>query len=260
MSVQAVSWLPRQALADGVIEEKLSQIAQAWSGHWFAPQKCLSIESNEINGPLPPPPVPELVWVTEDGGACVHASAFGEEGVARAMLGLAAAKGKTRTPDRAMFAQLAKPAIQDFAARVGSLSPQGHVLELSGKAPGIDQGLRFEIRDAAGAPFIHVRFRQDYAVILRRALSIVQPRTVRLGAMAEAVAPLPITLGARIGSAEISLKEFEGMAPGDVLVLDSAIEERVELTINGVPVFPKLIMLEPVPDGLAIRFKERPNV
>ena len=74
------------------------------------------------------------------------------------------------------------------------------------------------------------------------------------------MSPQTVNIGARIGTSSLSLKDFQGLACGDVLVLDRSVEDLVELTINGAPMFPSLVTLEASQDGLSIRFKERPHV
>jgi hypothetical protein len=94
-------------------------------------------------------------------------------------------------------------------------------------------GLRFGIADRAGRPLLDVAIPSFALTAFRKAaISAPRRRAAPLVPLAGAVDEGEVRVVARLGAAVLPLADLAGLATGDVLVLDRAIEDGAELLFS----------------------------
>ena len=80
---------------------------------------------------------------------------------------------------------------------------------------------------------VRIMVEAELAVAVRKAAIAAAPAAIALRPIAEALGEQPLRLSAFLGRCTLALAEFRDLAPGDVLALESRMDEPLALVING---------------------------
>jgi flagellar motor switch protein FliM len=92
----------------------------------------------------------------------------------------------------------------------------------------------FALGASDNAPTIRVLVGHELAAAIVRSSAKPGRKLAPLRPLAEALARQKVGVSAVVGRCELSLGEFAGLAPGDVLVLDAATGATLPIAIDGV--------------------------
>jgi hypothetical protein len=232
-------WLPETALLDGKIESAFNTAIENWLASWFLKdQRLMTLASRSFKeGEWKER---TLRWDAGSNQISFHMDdknwrlLFGE--LIRIPLG----RKKLNEHDREFGDTLVDHFMQDvYEFTAGFFQLQFQKTDLQ-RVP----AERYNAAEGTfvlsviwndGTPLFHLVIGEDLITSKRKALayvekwsgSNVQPRR-------DGVANQTVRLGALTGRAEISLADLEGLAPGDVLVLDQSMAEPISTTIDGI--------------------------
>ena len=255
------TWLPDDALMDGVLETEFLRKSLDWARIWFAPETSLQVGVRLGIPNRSPDKHPEFCWRTQRDEATVRLSGGGEEVIARAMLGIAMGKGRPNAADRRLFSRMAREGIRDFCSRLELLLPADTRFTEAGEVP-VPGDRQFEVSVSIGESdnVFRVRCAPGLAASVRKKLVSARPVDRPRGSFKKAIGSQLVRVGARLGSSSLRLAELDNLAPGDILLLDRAIDQPVELTVENVPAGTYRAFLEPVDGGITLRFRDTPHV
>jgi flagellar motor switch/type III secretory pathway protein FliN len=228
------AWLPDEALRGGTVERVIGEAVLRWSEKWFPRQ---------LVGGLEPPARTDAALVTAEEAphVCLHpdglsisASPPARLAIAGMMLDAVIDAARQTAADRYILEALADGCIEDLGRELGRtfrLSAEGGWRRSVG-APSRDAET-FAVGSVEGRPLLHVAVDFPLAVELVKSRAPVPPAGRALRPMAEGLARQKVPVSALLGRCRLSLGDFAGLAAGDVLVLDRALEDELELALGG---------------------------
>jgi len=231
-------WLPADALVGPAVRDPIERAVAEWSSGWFAGRADLRLTALEPRPPL---------WAAELGRAAWH-----RRGAAVSLAvpppALSRLRGKALDMRNAVRPETERDAallrgfearmVADLAARIET------ALGICGRAatdasPAADPwaggaaALCAIVAEPDGAEALRLAVPLEHAIAFRKKglpPARRRPRPTRRDA---ALAHAKVRIGARLGSAALTLGEFRSLAPGDVLVLDRGLDQPVELLADG---------------------------
>ena len=229
-AAEPVPWLPSDALSRERLKAVLDDILAAWSSHWLAGSTAKIAAGWQDDWPSPAGggcrrSCEGLAWLTM--------TPAGEAFVAGAMLS-AQVPQTMHEREREVVTSLAASAADDLLNRVGLLvrGEPGRVSADPSAMPDAGSSL-WDI--SIGNRRNVVRFALSMrAMVAMTKRSLRAPPRIELGSLAEGMAGAQIELSAGIGHCALSLTEVQGLAPGDVLVLDQPASAPVEILVDGI--------------------------
>jgi flagellar motor switch/type III secretory pathway protein FliN len=228
---QARAWLPAGALDDGTLAALVSGAVEAWSAKWILRG------SMEVVKPLAPivGPAPAGRWRVLPEGAALAVEEEAELALAAMMLDAATVARAPTEADRRLCHALAQTAITDLCRRLASaFGLPGDSLWRDAEARAFDgSGFGCEIGRAGQPAAMQLRVSTESAVAVRRGSARSVPQRSALGPLDEALAKQRVGLSARLGRCHLTLAEFTGLGPGDVLILDQDPAGPLDLTVEG---------------------------
>ena len=229
MSGEARPWLPVAALDAPAVRRALGEAVESWSDRWF-PGARLAAAGFAVRAAGAPLPAP--AWLSYGTAAALAADQLRLAGFA---LGTKPKGLVLSEVDRDIIGRFTTRILADLAGAldraIGRDPPAGETETLTDD-PLPDGGLAFTVADGTGAPVLHgavplaalVPFRKSLLEPARRP----RPALARLG---RSIGATPVRLEARLGAAAVALGELAALAPGDVLILDRAIEQGASLAL-----------------------------
>lgn len=237
MNMACRTWLPSGALGGGAVDRLLAGTSEQWSDHWFARRlmrrvgESASLDCAELGR------MRDLQLRYVEAGLGLALEDDAGIVIARMMLGEPASSDAATEADEALIERLATACIDDLGTRLA------HAFGL-GRAPawrrgGIEalpftEACVFALGPTENAPTIRVLIGHELAAGIVRSSAKPGRKPAPLRPLAEALARQDVGVSAVVGRCELSLGEFAGLAPGDVLVLDAATAGTLPLAINGV--------------------------
>lgn len=233
MRTAAREWLPAGALTGDPVRSAIAEAVEGWGSAWFASVRLRVAGLDEGIGSR----------IAEDEAMRSHGerllvslpAASAAKLVIRALdarSGQEAATERDRALlddfERRMFGNLALRIELALGASIGAADAPRDVPD--GRAA---DAITVRIADGKGevaslsiprAPVI--RFRKSRVAADGRLRA-------RLPGMLNAVSPIRLNVEARLGKAELPLADLRGLAPGDVLILDHALSEPVDIILAG---------------------------
>lgn len=238
MNMACRTWLPSGALGGGAVDRLLAETSGQWSDHWFARRlmrrvgESASLDRGELGR------MRDLQLRHVEAGLALALEDDSRLVIARMMLDEPADRAALTEADEELVDRLASACIDDLCARLASAFGLG-------RAPvwrrgGIEtlpfaEACVFALGPTDNAPTIRVLVGHELAAGIVRSSAKPGRKPAPLRPLAEALARQKVGLSAVVGRCELSLGEFAGLAPGDVLVLDAATGGALPLAINGVP-------------------------
>jgi hypothetical protein len=218
-----VDWLPRNALTEEAVKAVLEEVIGNWSARWFArsPAGIGAVRLRDRS----------LAGVGADCArvqqGCVTAALpdRGKRYLLEGVLDVDLAQQTLGEGDRVLLDRVATEIMDDllsllnqFLAEAGAHAGGGQVnLVLEQNA---DEVLTIAFPTNAIVALLKARLRRSHGTSLR-----LTPRL-------QALAPTRVAAYAVLGTAELGATEVEGLAAGDVIVLDRALAEGIELRLR----------------------------
>jgi len=224
---QAVqSWLPDTALAGPRVRGAVSEAVSAWSTRWFLHRR-IGVTGWRMRGDTSA----TSAWRGPRGLVAVEE---GQRGRAR-MLGWALGAGDdplAQTPaDRLVLDAFLARITDDLVAELEA------VFDTTAQAPSSPEpagrgkaAVLVDLADADGAQLVSIALSREALVALCKATAPSRrPATDVLAPRRRAAAATPAAIEAVLGRVRITLHDLQGLAPGDVLILDTPLDGTVEL-------------------------------
>lgn len=246
----AQAWLPEKHLTNPKLAASFAAIVEAWSAHWFAGPSWSAGDRWMPAGH--PAAHEEKVFETENGLAC---SIAGRDrlALAGAMLGLPLDKGIPAKADAQLVTAIADKALSDLADRLSALPFAAPQADRSFYAA--MERPQYELKIGPKAKQAIMSFHADRALLVEVARSLAPPpraqaMPVRRG---ESIEDKPLDIGAKIGSARLTLVELQGLSVGDVIAFDRPVQSAFALTVNGVATPSSAVLVKTGADGLQLQ-------
>lgn len=230
MTTTTHAWLPPIAIFDGGVSRRFDELLQTWRRQWFpAP---ITLTSKATAAPISGIHRGEH-WRTQCGNLAFAADQQRRIRLASAVLGFNKTWRKSDSRDAAFLSRLAQEAVADFAAGLASLFQNKPSLEkIEGTTDSLPIAMSFGVSNGAGKLF-DISVSWEAAVAARKSLTPPARATLPLQSRHAAIASQQIRIGGYVGSGRVELSDLRALAPGDILVLDRAIGDEFNVTING---------------------------
>lgn len=222
MTRRTWNWLPDSALAAPPVLAVVDETMAHWSARWFATHRLQRGRLAFVEAAADLPVVartPRLAVLAMEAWADLVVGHALDIDVARLELG---------DGDRAVVGSLRDQMFQDLAERFDRALTVG-----TGDGPESDLGSGkaiIEFADDAGRKCLVLETsRAVLAEVRRSALPTAPRRPGRLEPIRQAIADSPVRLFAHVGSAAIALPDARRLAPGDVVILDRALDQPFDL-------------------------------
>jgi flagellar motor switch/type III secretory pathway protein FliN len=223
-------WLPADALSPTRLQPLLARVIGDWGRHWFAKAEARIAPAFQDDWPGRST---EAGWRFSPGVASLALTPIAESATASAMLGANVPQAALQSGDRLVVNHLASTCADDLLTRLGKTALGATaVLTIDQTSLDFEGCTWWDISLGARKAGLKLAFHADAALqMVKRQL----PRTAtkRLGTLANGVAKQEIRIAANLGRSSLSLAELEGLAVGDVLILDRVPAEPVPLLIDG---------------------------
>ncbi|MES2442146.1 MAG: FliM/FliN family flagellar motor C-terminal domain-containing protein [Pseudomonadota bacterium] len=224
-------WLPADTAAPRLVQGALADMADGWSRDWFvgeATRAAGALVRVDVRGELR-----KTAWHAHDGGLAIGISAGGVAALGAQVLGVAVAGAERSAADTVLLEAVGGDCFDDLKRRSAALLKLAEKGWSSTEAPRAGPVHRLEITGAARNPVLTLELSADLFVALVKSKLPPPPAPVALGKPADAIATLPVELTALLGRSAITVAELAGLATGDVLVLDRALDAPLPLVVGG---------------------------
>ncbi|MBX9813392.1 MAG: FliM/FliN family flagellar motor C-terminal domain-containing protein [Sphingomonas sp.] len=221
----AEDWLPPRTTLPARLAAELAARVEGWSTRWFTTNgpRLSRAPAREEAAPLD-----GLIWEASAGVA------LGRSADALAALGALALNldPPVDPRDAEPVERVARECLAELQADLASLlGVAGPWQPLTNAA---DYRYRAEIGGAGRSVSLRLGLTAGgFARFVKNGLPpVVRPR---LDPLTPALARVAVTLGARVGTCRLALDDLTSLAKGDVLVLDSRLEDPLALTLDALP-------------------------
>ena len=238
MNMACRTWLPSGALGGGAVERRLEETVAQWSDHWFARRLMRRVGESAILDRAELGRMRDLQLRFVDSGLALALEDDARIVIARMMLDEPADREARTEADEDLVDRLASACVDDLCARLAQAFGLGR--SPAWRRGGIEalpfaEACVFALGPTENAPAIRLLVGHELAAGIVRSSARPGRKPEPLRPLAEALARQDVGLSAVVGRCELSLGEFAGLAPGDVLVLDAATSATLLLAIDGVP-------------------------
>lgn len=215
MTLQAVDWLPEEVFAPAAVKALFEPVVDAWSQNWFvkAGPVVSSVEFVEAAAPAAQRLSGKVV--------CLELHGRGKRYLLEAALGLDLTEHQLIDGDRRLLEEFASEILGDLIQR----------LESDIRAVVAADGDQVAAVLSMGpSEVLSILYPRHLLVSrLRNGFGPPAPSRGPLGARTAALKTSRVTANAILGRVELSMDEIEGLAVGDVLVLDRSLDDPTEL-------------------------------
>ncbi|OQW70378.1 MAG: hypothetical protein BVN33_17545 [Proteobacteria bacterium ST_bin13] len=226
-------WLPDNTAAPKIAMGALAGMADGWSRAWIAGEPLRA--AGALVRIDPRSELRQAQWHTHDGGLTIGLSTSGLTALGAQVLGVSVANRSLA--DTALLDAVGGECIDDLkrcSAAVLGLPEKGWSVASARPAGTVH---RLEIASPARNPVLTLDLSVELFVALIKTRLPAAPLPSPLGRPADALATLPVSLSTLLGRSAITVAELSGLARGDVLVLDRALDAPLPLSIGGKPAF-----------------------
>lgn len=223
MTQPVKAWLPSSAITKADEEAAVNTIAGQWAGAWFAAAR--------------PPRLTRAADLAHRRFAWCQAgeawAGLEEEEAVNLGLALCAGRADPANPrDRKVLSALAEEACGDLAAR---FVPDAIGKDASSGPPAPQQvRVGFVLQSADRQWSLGLALGHDALIGTRRRLA-ASGYLPPLGSLTKALAAVTCPLSIRLGSARLSAADLASLDSGDVIMLDRAMKDELELALAGQP-------------------------
>ena len=229
-------WLPEGALSGGRVERMLDALFGQWSDKWLAGSSLHALAGLASSGAIELAQHGDAEWHYSDHGVAVSLPETGRTALAEMMLEVAIDGASMTVADRQVVERLVAGSIDDLCARLGQmLKLPGESRWRTGRAGALhwDEARVWDFGIDDREPLIRL-FIEDHLLVgmVKASLPPVQA-AAPLKSVVTGLADQPVSVSALLGRCQLSLSELADVSEGDVLVLDRALGEPLELALDG---------------------------
>ena len=236
MTLAPPRWLPPEAAIGEPVRTKVREAVDRWSEHWFSKSSVRLSDLEPITAARAARTDPDD-WRGGRGAISVKRA-----GMAWRLLNLALDVRlellRLTERDRKLLDAFERTVVEDLVLKVeqalGAMPVPAEADSHPGNPYGRLGGVMASLTDDAGMALLSL------AIPLETLLPLCVPiapgrltRDEQLGSLTGALATTAITVEANLGEATVRLEDLRALAPGDVLILDRAIDEGLEITLAG---------------------------
>ena len=224
MSADARPWFPPGTLELASVRRAVAGHIERWSARWFAQghvrlhriRPADAIARRPDDGPA-----------RHCGGSRICATLRGGDLLAALVLDLDAAEARPTPTDRTLLAPFVDEMLDDLL---------NGLKEIASPAPFGDPAATIELSDGGGRVLCSIHLdRASIVALVKAALPSQRSARSTLSSRAEALAPTRVALEMRVGGAEVPIHALRALGPGDILVLDRAIAQGLDVAFPGAP-------------------------
>lgn len=220
MTSEVRDWLPSEAFSANLVEAALAGIVEEWASVWLSNAGALRVDVKGVEEILS---CPSRIAVD---GQAVAASfdGHGKRLVLELALGIRLDGASLGETDHRLLDSFSARLFHDLVERLdqhlgGVVTDGGGILET------------VVLTSSADGELVHLRLSQHALVpLIKRGIG-TSPHTSEPVPRQQALAATPVALEAVLGKSQLSMDELRGLAVGDVLVLDRAVDGPIDLRI-----------------------------
>jgi hypothetical protein len=217
-------WLPANAAENDRVREALDEIVVRWARSWFS-HAVLGVTGLASFAHSAPQVDADAGWRIGTSGFAVSASSRARARLSEWALNVRLSEHSLSNVDQQLLERFEDKMLEDllsqlYSALGSTLLDRGSDLSSGGLG-----GVIAKVSELGGGGLLTIAAPLAAVLALCCAPSGERSRGGRLVKLADSVAPLPMTLEALLGEAEVSLAELQGLAAGDVLVLGAALSD-----------------------------------
>lgn len=235
MTGQVCDWLPLEVVDREPVRTAIAGAISEWAAAWFGAPRLSASRFTPTRSGRP----------DDAAGWRVHRKALAVSCSGRAMGRLldwaldADVEQLSLSPaDRRLVEAFEGRLMQDLALRVETaLKMDG---ELKSQPLSVDDpygrfgGLNVEVTDDRGGVLLSLAIPfTDLLPTCKASLPAIRRSAVKLDTLRSALADAALPVKATLGAARIALADLHSLAPGDVLVLDTALDDGAALSLGG---------------------------
>lgn len=229
-------WLPAGAGASAQVRSALNELVSGWSRAWF-PKANVRVRGEMTRIAEPTRVLNRAVCHSSGEGLAILLASKTEMRLGIATLDIAALSAHT-SADEELLRHVGSSCLEDLKKRavtaLGIASPQWS--EHPNGHTATTPTYRLAVAEDADAPLLHLELSAARLAAFVKRLLPAPPRKSPLEPAAAAMARVRLKLSALAGGCDITVSELRDLAPGDVLILDRAVNESMPIAINGHPV------------------------
>jgi flagellar motor switch/type III secretory pathway protein FliN len=227
---QSLDWLPSNAFGDSRIADLIDQSVQLWSKRWFArvgfgPSQLTTHKrgSRAATG--------KVVWKSYDSGMAVGLAEGAHNALARMALDGRKDNTGLLSTDQSLLNKYANAILNDLVSAIVealAIKPK----DARAMTGSFDDGdyLEINLKSGAAGTVVKIAMPTNAIVPLRKSFAQSQARSnpapVPMSALIEAER---LAVRSVLGSAVMSVAEVRSLGIGDVIVLDTMLDDPVEL-------------------------------
>ena len=258
MNIRVRDWLPDDVIAHEVVREAVEQAIAQWSARWFvgpyAGVASIILASGDLRQEND-----EMGWRRYRSGIAVRGSRQALSRLVERALDVSAEISTVTQADRHVLQALERTILEGLTEEIEQAFDLPGALRqepLRIRDPLADDGgLVICLSEPSGREGLSLAVPVDIAV--RKIKSHLGPaprRSEVLQPLAAALGGVSLGLEARVGRVELSLSELTELAVGDVLVLDRALDQAVDVVGATSHDVVAKAMLTQADDGIALVF------
>ena len=255
------AWIPRNALLDSGSISNYSAIIDCWMHAWFSRECLHNVELGVGVGRGYGAEARTASWRSKHGDVEFGLTESASQYFCQHILDEDLPLGWQSSSDNLFLRELGTKCVDDFAEhlseRLGVQISKYDPLTYQGTtSTRSDQTFILSITTRNGGRILDIYLSEALLANERkRSISVAPPDAAPISRQ-EGIDAQVVSLGARIGAAEIDIKSLKALAPGDVIVLDQTVNSELSLTLNGESLPQAPCLLCKVSDTLTIHFKD----
>ncbi len=222
MTQEVEDWLPEDAFTDERVTAILSKPLLAWRERWLPAGSACTLSLLDTDGAAPAHPSATLA---RGSFADAELSGDGLRALVKSVLDLDPTQQEANADDRAVLDGFAREVMRDLVSTLEVALPA------SGQGAGRSY-LAVDLKLEGDSVAVLWLGAGQVAALIRKTAAAARPSRQPIGARSDAIRATPVTLVGHLGNIELALDDLQGIGVGDVLVLDRAAHEPVELRLS----------------------------
>jgi flagellar motor switch/type III secretory pathway protein FliN len=251
-------WLPFGVVTDDAVRRVVEDAITRWHERWFVgPYASVSEMQAVCEAPWGGGGGDDG-WYVYCSVVAIRARRQSLSGMVDKVLGLGGDGQTMNDADRYIVKGLEKKIVESLAIDVEqAFGLTGTLKAASETRDGLAEngGLLVVLKDSAGRDILALGIPTETTLpVIKAQLGPPSARQERLYPLADALASAVVTVEAIVGRVELTLMDLNHLSVGDVLVLDSAVDEPVDIASAGSHRIFARAKLSQVQDGIALVF------
>jgi flagellar motor switch/type III secretory pathway protein FliN len=224
-------WLPHEAAANPKLGNAVGPIIKAWSERWFA---AGGLQLGRVRPFRPGRAAPKLDEPLSAAGDFVHIAILAAGRLSSLALDPHAGDRASSAADVRILRKFAHRMAQDLASFVEARLKAKTQGALDARDLETYGGATFVLADAAGGEVLALAIPiTALARALKSELGAARERSPPLVSLAQALRPTPVRVHIELGQAHVTMGDAQTLARGDVLILNTSLDDGAALCIEG---------------------------